>query len=355
MRREMKDQFGREIDYMRISVTDRCNFRCRYCMPPEGVEAVGHDEILRFEEMLEIAGIAAELGIRKLRVTGGEPFVRRGILEFLEKLVQVPGIDEVSVTTNGSMLEEYLPELKRIGIRGINISLDAMDRQRFKEITGRDELFAVLRGIRQASALNFPRVKVNCVPMRGVNEADLQEIAGLARDYPVDVRFIELMPLGMGRDLRMIPQAEVVQRLEAAYGSFHFYHKGISAGENTSFPAALQECGRSRGGGPAVYGHFSGFQGDVGFISALSHEFCSSCSRIRLLADGGLKACLNYESRINLRDLLRSGIPREEIKEIIAQAIRDKPARHGFFPDGSEPGRQEEETRERRGMFSIGG
>lgn len=328
----MKDRLGREIDYMRISVTDRCNFRCAYCMPPEGAAFMENCELLRFEEILEIARAAAELGIRRIRVTGGEPFVRRGLLDFLEKLVQVPGIGEVAVTTNGSMLEKNLPRLKQTGIRGLNISLDTMDRQRFQMITGRDELPAVLRGIRQAASMGFARVKVNCVPMRGVNEEELCQVAALARDYAVDVRFIELMPLGLGQNFAMISQAEVVRRLEDTYG-----------------PVLFQDF--VRGGGPAVYGHIAGFLGDIGFISAISHEFCSGCSRIRLLADGSLRACLNYESGTNLRELLRSGADREALKEVIRRVILSKPERHGF--DDPENRRLKGQKTSR--MFSIGG
>lgn len=338
----MKDQFGREIDYMRISVTDRCNFRCVYCMPSDGVFSVEHEKILRYEEILEIAGIAAELGIRKLRVTGGELFVRKGILEFLEKLVLVPGVREVSITTNGSMLEEHLPRLKQMGIRRVNVSLDTANRQRFREITGRDELPAVLSGIRQAAVMGFERVRVNCVPVRGINEEDLAEVAALAKDGPVDVRFIELMPLGCGRGLKGLSQDEVVRLLEKVYGSLEFYDLGRASA--------------ARGGGPAVYGHFPGFQGDVGFISAMSHEFCGGCSRVRLLADGSLKACLNYESEINLRELIRSGGSREEVKAALRETIWNKPRRHGFSAPGV--GLQEkpaEKKVEIKGMSSIGG
>lgn len=325
----MKDFYGRTIDYMRISVTDRCNFRCIYCMPPEGTRLMAHSQILTYEEILRIAALAAKLGIRKLRVTGGELFVRKGILDFLEKLVKLPGIETVAVTTNGSRLKEQLSRLRQIGIRGINISLDTMNRDRFFQITGRDELPEVLEAIRQAVDMDFCRIKLNCVPMRGINEADLVELAGLAREMDIDVRFIELMPLGLGSQMQMISQDELLRSLEASYGSLVFENRDRT---------------EQYGNGPAVYGRFPGFAGRIGFISPMSHEFCSSCSRLRLLADGGLKACLNQESGKSLRDLIRSGASDEELTEAMRGVIRNKPLRHGF-----------ETGAECRYMSSIGG
>ncbi|MDD2957024.1 MAG: GTP 3',8-cyclase MoaA [Lachnospiraceae bacterium] len=339
----MKDRLGRTIDYMRISVTDRCNFRCAYCMPAEGVELLGHEEILRFEEMLTVVRAAAGLGISKIRVTGGELFVRRKVMDFLKELTRIPGIGMVSVTTNGSLLLEHLEELKQAGIGGINISLDTMEPGRFRQLTGRDELDHVLAAVKRAAEMNFARVKINCVPMKNYNEKDLVPITALARDYPVDVRFIELMPMGLGRRFQMVSQERVMELLEQEYGKLEpDTREKERAGQAET---VKMNCGN----GPAVYYRLPGFTGSIGFISALSHEFCGSCNRIRLLADGSLKACLNYGSTVNVRDLLRSGADEAEIREVLQKVIWEKPARHGFENQAVRP------EREDHMMSSIGG
>ena len=347
----MLDSFGRKIDYMRISVTDRCNFRCSYCLPPQGASWMAPEEILEYREILEIVRAAIRLGIRHFRVTGGEPFVRPGIMGFLEELSALPGAESVSVTTNGSRLEARLEELKRMGIRGINVSLDTLDGERFLRLTGQDELKRVLSAIRRAARLGFDRLKINCVPMREVNRGELAELAALAREYPLDVRFIELMPVGCGLEGQRIPQEETIRILEERYGPIKW--------EDEEEPGQAP-CRKRRGQGPAVYGHLEGFLGDVGFISAMSHEFCSTCSRIRLLADGGLKPCLNAPCGANLRDLLRAGASGEELEQALAAVIWKKPARHGF--EQNRPGGAKEGTRKEKGrsagrefMASIGG
>lgn len=342
----MLDGFGRKIDYMRISVTDRCNFRCSYCLPPQGACRMAPEEILEYREIMEIARAALRLGICHFRVTGGEPFVRPGILGFLEELSALPGVETVSVTTNGSLLKEHLEELKKMGIRGINVSLDTLNRERFVRLTGQDKLECVLAAIRRAAELGFDRLKINCVPMRGVNRGELAELAALAREYPLDVRFIELMPVGCGLEGKMIPQEETVRILEDCYGPIKWENEEGSCRE-------LRR--KTRGRGPAVYGHLEGFLGDVGFISAMSHEFCGSCSRIRLLADGGVKPCLNAPCGANLRDLLRDGASGEELERALAAVIWEKPARHGF--EHNQPGRAKEDGRSAEGGFMafIGG
>lgn len=346
----MLDKLGREINYMRISVTDRCNFRCRYCMPPEGTDWKEREEILRYEEILEIVRAAVRLGITHFRVTGGEPFARRGVMGFLRELAALPGVEAVSVTTNGSLLGAHLEELKEMGINGINVSLDTLDREQFFRLTGKDELDAVVKAIERAAAMGFDHLKVNCVPMRGVNEEDLCDLAALARDKKLDVRFIELMPVGCGREFQMIPQDEVLERLERRYG-----------------PIAWEREGEGYGRGPAVYGRLNGFRGAVGFISAMSRHFCSRCSRIRLLSDGGVKGCLYYPAQVNLREFFRGGASGEELERALARVIWEKPAGHRWGAENPDedrrelsPGREELSDRTVDGtgqelMSSIGG
>ncbi len=325
----MQDQYGREIDYLRISVTDRCNFRCKYCMPAEGVEPMCHSEIMTYEEILWLCRISVRLGIRKIKITGGEPLVRRDVCRLIKRICQIPEIESVTITTNGLLLKQYLPELEAAGVSGINISLDTLDRERFLQITRRDDFEKVWDGIREAVKSKIP-VKINCIPMRGWNEDELEKIAGLAKWYPVMVRFIEMMPIGMGVEQAGIFQDEIKARLSERYGTM------IPVNENL-------------GNGPASYYQLPGFQGRVGFISAVSHEFCDTCNRIRLTADGILKSCLNYESQINIKEKMRNGIADQELEKILRDAIYRKPKCHAFGDVSKK------EQQEKRRMVGIGG
>lgn len=324
----MKDQYQRTIDYLRISVTDRCNFRCRYCMPEEGVKSICRSEILTYEEILRLCGIAANIGIRKIKITGGEPLVREGVCTLIREIRKIQGIDSVTITTNGSLLEECLPELLEAGISGINISLDTLEKEKFGRITRSNDFDRVWNGFRQALKAKIP-VKINCVPMRGVNEDEIADIAALAKEEPVIVRFIEMMPVGMGVQ-DGIRQDEIRGILEAAY-------------------TAMLPVKEILGNGPASYYKLPGFLGRVGFISAMSHEFCGECSRIRLTADGILKPCLNYESHIDLKKGMREGMGDRELEQMFARGISNKPKCHTF----AEPG--EHDMREKRLMSGIGG
>lgn len=306
----MTDGTGRKIDYLRISVTDRCNLRCVYCMPAQGVEPVPYEELLTLEELAEVAAAAALTGIEKVRITGGEPLVRRGCVRLVELLKAVPGIREVTMTTNGVLLPEKLEGLVAAGLDGVNISLDTLDPGRYERLTRRPMEGDIRRTIEEAAAAGL-RVKVNAVPMEEYNDGDLTELAALAKDRPVDVRFIELMPIGEGRSLTPVENEEVRRRLEAAYGPMEPYR------------------GR-RGNGPAVYYSLPGFQGKIGFISAISQEFCESCNRIRLTSTGFLKLCLHYGDGVSLREPLRAGASREELARIIERAILEKPLHHDF-------------------------
>lgn len=302
----MKDGFGRTIDYLRISVTDRCNLRCRYCMPEEGVDQLSHEEILRYEDILRLASIFAKLGVRKVRLTGGEPLARKGLAALVEGLRAIDGIREVAVTTNGTLLTDQLPGLLAAGLTGVNISLDTLREETFRQITRREGVGRTVAAIDTCLAAGLP-VKVNCVPI--APEEELVELAGLAKDRPLAVRFIELMPIGLGKDLRGRREDELRALLERAYGPMAPYEGHL-------------------GSGPSRYVAPSGFQGQIGFISSLSHQFCDRCNRVRLTANGFLKTCLQYDRGVWLRPLL--GGPDEGLEEAILAAVRDKPAAHQF-------------------------
>ena len=322
----MQDGFGRTIDYMRLSVTDRCNLRCVYCMPPEGVAGVGHDDILRYEELLRVVEAGVSLGITKYRITGGEPLVRRGIVDFVRMVKAVPGVESVAVTTNGVLFAAMAEALKGAGLDAVNFSLDCLDADSFARLTRVDAWDAVMAGIDKALELGF-KTKLNCVPMQAYNGGDWVRLAELARDNALDVRFIEMMPIGLGQDYKSVDNKEVLNVLTQAFGE----------------PV---KSARIHGSGPAEYYEFTGFKGSVGFISAISHAFCGDCNRVRLTADGMLKACLCYEDDTDLKALLRSGVSNDALKDALAAAITAKPLRHNFC-DGM--------ATEQRKMVQIGG
>lgn len=308
----MLDCRGREITYLRLSVTDRCNLRCRYCMPEEGTAWTPPGELLEAAELLRLAGLLAELGIRRIRLTGGEPLVRRDLPELAAALKRLPGVEWVGVTTNGLLLEEHLPALLAAGIDGVNVSLNTLDRAQYAALTRRDALDQALSGLeaaRRAAAAGALALKVNCV-LAGDNESQWVPLAELAREG-MDVRFIELMPIGLGGALSGRTQAQALERLEAAFGP--------------PLP-----CGQEARGGPGRYVTFAGFRGRVGFISAMSHPFCPSCNRVRLTAAGALKPCLQYAGGVDLRAMVRSGAGDDAIRAAMEAAILQKPAAHHF-------------------------
>jgi len=307
---DMTDNFGRTIDYLRISVTDKCNLRCRYCMPMNGVELIRHDELLSFEEIYRLVRILAGIGLKKVRITGGEPLVRKNIGKLLSDIHGISGIEEIAMTTNGILLPGRVKELKSCGLTSVNISLDTRDSDTFKKITGFEGLEKVLCAIDEVLA-NDIRCKINCVPCRELNDKDIVSVAELALDKNVDVRFIELMPVGCGKDFHGINSEEILARLEAVYGR----------------PVP---CSERRGNGPAEYMSFPGFKGKIGFISPISHKFCKDCNRVRLTAEGMLKLCLNYNYGLELKPLLRSSASDEDIKNAVLEAIKMKPMEHDF-------------------------
>ena len=322
----MKDRLGRNIEYLRVSITDRCNLRCLYCMPEAGAEALRPDELLTFGEIQRAVACLARLGIRAVRLTGGEPMARPGCLALVEMLKAVPGIDRVAMTTNGLLLKDRVAQAARAGLDALNISLDALDPDVYRRMSRGGDVGDALATLRQAVACGL-RVGVNAVPVRGLNDGELEALAALARSLPVDVRFIELMPVGCGRGLEGLPNDAVAARLERAFG-----------------PLAPSE---ESGPGPAVYYRPEGFQGRVGFISALGHEFCDRCNRVRLTPEGRLKLCLNHRAGLDVRAMLRGGAGDDALACAMGEAIWNKPARHGFAEAISD--------REFRGMNQFGG
>lgn len=325
----MLDKLNRKIDYLRISVIDRCNLRCVYCMPEEGIESIPHDEILTYDEILRICEIVSELGIRKIKITGGEPLVRKDIVNLIRDIKNIDKIEQVTLTTNGILLHEMLDDLYDAGIDAINISLDTLNKDNFKKITRRDGLEKVLMSIGKAYDLGI-RVKINCLAIRDFNLRELVEIASFAKDREIDVRFIELMPIGFGKKYNQIDNDEILSILESRFGTFEIVTE-------------------KRGNGPAKYYRNQNMKGCIGFISAISHEFCESCNRIRLTSSGFLKLCLHYNKGIDLKEPIRNGISDEDLKKLIHNTIWNKPISHKFGHAS------EEQDIELKNMVQIGG
>lgn len=330
----MKDQFGREIDYIRISVTDRCNLRCRYCMLPEGVPLVSHEEILRFDEIERLVKIFCAKGIKHVKITGGEPLVRRDVSVLVRRLKQLSGLETVSLTTNGTLLTAHLAALAEAGLDAVNISMDTPFAERYHAITG-GRVEDVFRALDACEAYPQIRVKLNCVLLADISPKDIVALADIARSRHVDVRYIEMMPIGLGGAFEGMKQETVLELLQSVYG-----------------PA--EPCGEKRGQGPAVYWNFAGFCGGVGVISPISHMFCSRCNRIRLTAEGFLKPCLQYADGADLRLLLRRGAKDTEIAACVEKVIYAKPREHCFTEAAQE--RERADCRKETALMSrIGG
>ena len=332
------DSFNRKLDYLRVSITDRCNLRCVYCMPSVGVEWKPHDSMLRFEETLHLCSIMAKLGIRKIRVTGGEPLVRKGVVSFMQNLKAIPGIEWLTLTTNGFLLSAFLDEAKTLP-DSINISLDALDPDKFAVMAGMEHDTEtspekIITVIDRLMEKNIP-VKINCVPISGLNESEILPLAALAKDRNIAIRFIELMPLGTAETLKPVYGKEVAALLERSYGK-------------------LMPIKDIHGSGPAVYYKLSGFAGIIGFVSPMSRGFCESCNRLRLTSEGQLKLCLASDKTLDLRGLLRSNASDQEISKAILEAAAQKPRVHTLsgvygapLEQAGGPGTS--------GMYSIGG
>ncbi len=323
----MRDALGREINYMRLSVTDRCNLRCRYCMPIEGVPPAAHCDILRYEALLRVVQAAVSLGIDRFKVTGGEPLVRRGIVDFIRSLKALPGVRQVTLTTNGLLLPPLLDGLLDAGLDAVNISLDTRDNAQYQAITRSSHTAdEVLHAVRLCAG-TLP-TKINAV-LLPETAAQLIPLARLAEKPPVDVRFIERMPLGV-TDIGATESVhiEVIDRLRAVWPDL----------------APVQE---RRGNGPARYYASAKLHGCIGLIEAVSHAFCASCNRVRLTSTGLLKPCLCYETGTDLKPLLRGGADDTALRDAIEQAVQGKPAAHCFS--------EQQAATERKSMNQIGG
>jgi GTP 3',8-cyclase len=312
---ELFDPHGRRINYLRLSVTDRCNLRCRYCMPPEGVEKVSHSDILSYEELLRIAEAAVSLGIEKVRVTGGEPLVRKGIVDFLERLASLPGLRELVLTTNGLLLPQMAPDLRRAGVKRLNISLDSLRPETFAQMTGGGDLRRVLEGIEAAGAAGFPPVKLNMVVMRGVNDDEILDFVELTEKRPVTVRFIEYMPSlkTPGWDKLVFPGEEILRRVEERF--------------------ELEPATKSDSEGPSRDFRIRRGTGRIGVITAVSGHFCGDCNRIRVTAEGKARSCLFSDAETDLKPFLRQGGD-EELQKALAEIVAGKPDRHRLSEEG---------------------
>ncbi|NLW91954.1 MAG: GTP 3',8-cyclase MoaA [Syntrophomonadaceae bacterium] len=326
----MIDKFGREINYLRVSITDRCNLRCRYCMPDEGVDKLEHRNILSLEEMARLVGVAVKAGIKKVRLTGGEPLVRRNIVQLVKYIGNLSEIDDVALTTNGMLYAPMAEDLRQAGLKRLNFSLDTLKPDRLHYMTRGGDLSKVKTAIFKALELGMHPVKINTVVIRGFNDDELLDFARLADEYPLHVRFIEFMPIGdlhYWKRERMIKSSEIKNMIGASY--------------------QLESVTRVPGNGPAKYYNIKNGQGSLGFITPMSNHFCSECNRIRLTADGGLRACLHDHHEIDLKTPLRSGASDEELLALFLECVQSKPSRHqmndGWGADND------------RKMYQIGG
>jgi cyclic pyranopterin phosphate synthase len=305
------DQYNRSITYLRVSVTDRCNLRCTYCLPVKDLKLLDHANILSYEEILRVIEAAAEVGINKVRLTGGEPLIRRNLVHLLASVCRVSGLEDVSITTNGVLLKEKAKEIYDAGLRRINVSLDTLDRVKYAEITKRDYFDDVRGGLDEAQAVGFSPIKINVVAIRGLNDDEFLNFGKLSMQKPYHVRFIEYMPIGHDSQWdphKYISSDEIKSKLE----SFAPLHKVPS----TTY------------GGPAERYRYESAKGEIGFISALSHYFCRSCNRLRLTADGKLRPCLFADDEVDIKTPLRRGGSQEDLKRLFREAIARKPKQH---------------------------
>lgn len=325
----MLDGQGREINYLRVSVTDRCNLRCQYCMPESGISHVGHNDILSLEEIARLVRVGASIGIRKVRLTGGEPLVRRNLSQLIQYINDIKEIDDIAITTNGVLFAPLAEELKAAGLNRINFSLDSMVAEKYRYITRSGNLTTVLNSIEKALALEIHPIKLNTVVIKGFNDDEIMDFTELAYKYPLHVRFIEFMPIG---DLlfwhkdRLMTSQETKQRIEQKY--------------------VLEETCKIDGNGPASYYKISGGAGSVGFIAPMSNHFCAQCNRIRMTAEGKLRACLYEQGETDLRLALRNSSD-EELRQLFVATLNEKPRRHHMQTGWGEDNH--------RKMYQIGG
>jgi GTP 3',8-cyclase len=312
----MLDQFNREINYLRVSITDRCNLHCLYCRPKEGISLQGHEDILRYEEIIRVVSIAVKMGLLKVRITGGEPLVRRGFIDFIAELKKVSGLQDISLTTNGILLEEFARKILDAGINRINISLDSLNKDKYSRITNGGNLDAVLRGIARAEEVGFSPIKINTVAIKGFNDDEVLDFAQLAVEKPFQVRFIELMPVGQA--------------------NLDYQGDYISAGQliekvGERFELKQIKNKKNKSDGPAKIFKIKGGRGEIGFINPVSDHFCSTCNRMRLTSDGKLRVCLLNEAEIDLKKALRENCSDTELEKLIRDAVLLKPKQHDLI------------------------
>ena len=329
----MKDGFNREIRYIRISLTELCNFRCRYCMPEEGICKKRHEDMMTEEEMLSAVKVATRLGINKIRLTGGEPLVKKNIVDIVSKIREIDGVDEICLTTNGSYLSKYVKDLKVAGLDRINISLDTLDKDKFRYMTRIGNLDDTLEGIEAALKENFKKVKINTVLIGGFNDDEIVDIASLTFKQNTDVRFIELMPMYDGGDFgkeAFVPYSIVIDKIKEAYKGKYDDDKIIEkvSGDNNSVAKLYK---------------INGAKACIGLISPVSNHFCAECNRIRLTADGKLKPCLHSSCEISIK-----GLSEAEMVEKFREAILSKPEKHDVLSYKSR-------SKAKRNMNEIGG
>ncbi len=308
----LKDQFGRSIEYLRISITDRCNFRCVYCMPLEGLDWLPKDDILSFEEITEVVRQLAPLGLRRIRLTGGEPTIRPDLTSLVRMLKAIPEIEDIALSTNGVRLPELAAPLRLAGLDRVNISADSLRPERIAAIARRKLAFDPVSAAAAASNAGLDPIKLNVVVMRGINDDEIADFAKLTLDHPWHVRFIELMPVGEMANLEwehVVPSSEVLDRARV---------HGV-----------LQPSpGPARGNGPAAYHRYPGAPGTIGVITPMTHTYCGTCNRVRLTADGRLRTCLYGDHEVNLRDPLRAG---QALEPLFIEALAKKPKEHNLL------------------------
>ena len=325
----LTDTFGRHHTYLRISLTERCNLRCQYCMPAEGVPLQAQEKILTFEEIERIARLFVAEGVNKIRLTGGEPLVRKDVDDLIRRIGRIDGLKTFAITTNGLLLPKKLPALHAAGVNLLNISLDTLDPAKFEFITRRKGFDLVMQAIEMATEYGYRPVKINCVVMRSFNDNELGDFVELTKEHPVEVRFIEYMPFdGNGwNDGRFMPYGEMIELIEASHPTL----KRLEDGPNETSKTYRAE----------------GYAGRVGFITSMSEHFCGSCNRLRITADGNLKVCLFGNAEVSLRDAMRDGVTDDELRNIIGAAVLRKKAKHA--------GMYEIASSENRPMILIGG
>ncbi len=315
----LTDNFGRQITYLRISVTDRCNLRCVYCMPESGISLLNHNEVISYEDILRLTGILSKHGVNKIRITGGEPLVRKGLTGLIENMSRIKGIEDISMTTNGILLEKYASELYNAGLKRINISLDSLKEERFCKITRMGSLKDVLTGIKLVKKTGFKPVKINTVLIRGINDDEIIDFVNFAKEFELNLRFIEYMPIG-GNIAESVLSKEIEEKIRSEFDDF-----GLMIGnqaENNAYNADVYS-GVSRSFG------FKDGKAVIGFISPLSEHFCGNCNRLRLTASGNLRPCLFYDNEYNIKDILKENDD-EAVFEKVSGIIKLKRFKHNF-------------------------